>query len=155
MSILTKISRVARNSTTYRVGLLQARVYKILKERTSVVLAPLGVSTTEWAFLGLLKETKAMRPKHIAEELGVEPPFVTFMVTHLKKEKLVEESVDTRDSRAKMLSLTPKGKTFVEKTEKFIRNEMRPLIAGTSPGDLSGYLTVLEKVIENSTTNYY
>ena len=150
MSLLTKITQAARNRTTYTAGLLQARAYRILKERTSVVLAPLGLSTTEWAFLGLLMESKGMRPKHAADELGIEASFVTVMTAHLKKNGWIEEMSDTKDSRAKMLSLTPKGRTFVQKTEVHVRKEMRPLIEGAAPGDLLGYLSVLERIIKNS-----
>jgi DNA-binding MarR family transcriptional regulator len=150
MSLLKKISLTARNRTTYTAGLLQARAYKILKERTSVVLAPLGISTTEWAFLGLLMDHGSMRPKQVAEEIGVEAPFVTVMVAHLKKSGWVEEDSDMKDSRAKILSITAKGKSFVQKTEVRVRNEMRPLVQGTAIGDLLGYLSVLESIIKNS-----
>jgi DNA-binding MarR family transcriptional regulator len=150
MSLLTKISQAARNRTTYTAGLLQARAYRILKERTSVVLAPLGISTTEWALLGLLMDHKGMRPKQIADEIGIEASFVTVMTAHLKKNGWVQETSDTKDSRAKMLSLSSKGRAFVQKTEAHVRNEMRPLVAGASAGDLLGYIAVLEQIIKNS-----
>jgi DNA-binding MarR family transcriptional regulator len=150
MSLFKKITRAARNKATYTAGLLQARAYKVLVERTSVVLAPLGISTTEWAMLGLLLEAGSMRPKHIAECVGVEPPFVTVMAAHLKKSGWVTETTDTKDSRAKLLSITAKGTSFVQKTEIHVRNQMRGLVAGTTPSDLLGYLAVLESIIKNS-----
>ncbi len=150
MSLFKKITSAARNRTTYTTGLLQARAYKVLVEHTSVVLAPLGISTTEWAMLGLLLEVGSMRPKQIAEGVGVEPPFVTVMAAHLKRSGWVAEMPDKKDSRAKLLSITPKGAAFVKKAEIHVRNQMRRLVAGTAPSDLLGYLAVLESIIKNS-----
>jgi DNA-binding MarR family transcriptional regulator len=152
MSLFKKITSAARNRATYTAGMLQTRAYKILVEETSLVLAPLGISTTEWAMLGLLLEIGSTRPKHIAKFVGVEPPFVTVMATHLKKCGWVTEMTDAKDSRAKLLSITEKGKAFVRKTEVHVRNQMRPLVSGVSPSDLLGYLAVLESIIKNSET---
>lgn len=149
MGILKKLMSARKNRATYRVGLLQAKAYRILKHRTGVVLAPHGISTMEWALLGLIYDAGQVRPSDSAYELGVEAPFVTAMVASLSKKGLVLQEKDKEDSRAKVLFLTPKGKVFVEETETQVRAGMRSVITGAGAGDLLGYLSILEKIIEN------
>ncbi|MES2225636.1 MAG: MarR family transcriptional regulator [Patescibacteria group bacterium] len=150
MSIITRLGAAARNRTTYRVGLLQARAFRVLKARTDEVLAPMGITSAHWALLGLLFEKDSMRMTEVALELGVEAPFVTTLISSLSKLKLVDTEPDPADSRAKRVFLTETGKAFVPKTEAHVRTAMRGLVAGTTVGDLASYLGVLEAIIANS-----
>ncbi len=149
LEFVKKISSANRNKTTYRVGLLQAKAFRILKQRTSAVLEGLGISTIEWAFLGLLSDQRELRYKDAASALGVEPPFVTSMVTHLGAVGLVAITKDESDSRVKILSLTVKGVAFVISTEVLVRSHMKYLVQGASAADLLGYLAVMERIIAN------
>ncbi len=150
MGIFQKIQSIAKNRTTYRVGLLQAKAYRILKQSTAELLKPHGLSTFEWAFVGLLADNDSMRPKDAAYELGVEAPFVTQMVAGLKKKGLVQEARDKEDTRAKAISLTARGHDVVSKLEPIVRAGIRPLLGSISARDLLGYLTVLETIATNA-----
>lgn len=147
--MLKKIITTLRQSNTYRIGLLQARAYRILKQETSTILQPLGISTVEWAFLGLLYDKKVLRMKDAAQELGVEAPFITATFAQLHVKKLVQESRSEVDVRVKLLSLTDLGRSFVEETEEHVRKSMRYLMAGANPRDLIGYVSILELIIKN------
>lgn len=150
-NILEKIKIAVRNRTTYKAGLLLAKAYRILKVHTGSSLAPYGISTIEWAMLGLLFEHQnGLRSSHLALELGVEAPFITVLFSKLKKISLVDSRADAQDSRAKVIYITSKGKQFVPKVEKELSSEMRILIEGISKKDLVAYLSVLEGIIENN-----
>jgi DNA-binding MarR family transcriptional regulator len=154
MKILKKLTTAGENRTTYRVGLLQSKAYRILKQHTDKKLTPFEISSTHWAFLGLLFDAKTgMRPSVIAEELGVEAPFVTRLLNEFIKKGFVKKSADPKDSRSTLLGLTEKGRTQVAKIEKHLRAEIAPLIAGVSLSDLLSYLEVLSQIIENGTKN--
>lgn len=149
--IFKKIQSATHNRTTYRVGLLQAKAYRILKNHTDKGLEPYGLSTVEWALLGLLHDNlTGMKPSVLALELGVEAPFVTSLVTPLIKKGLVDSRRDEKDTRSKSIYLTAKGVTKVESIEKELRSFMKPLLGGSNIGDLLSYVTVLETIIENS-----
>ena len=148
-NVFKKIASATQNRTTYRMGLLQTRAYRILKAETARILKSLGLSPVEWAFLGLLYDNKSMRMKEAALQLGVEPPFVTVMIAHLSKEGLVQETRGDSDNRVKHISLSKKGEEFVPKTELLVRNEIRYLVSGVGPVDLLGYISVLEAIITN------
>lgn len=149
MSIFKQIKHAQKNRTTYRVGLLQAKAYRTLKHATGEVLDEHGISTVEWAFLGLLYE-QSMSPSSAARELGVEAPFITEMVGKLKKKAYVLEERDEKDSRRKTLRLSDEGRAFVTRMESVLRMRMRPLVSGASTRDLLGYLAVLEAIIANA-----
>ena len=101
---------------TYRIGLLQSRAYRIMKQRTTQHLSVFDISPFDWALLGLLFDSKkGMRCRTIAEEIGVEAPFVTSRTRILKHKGLIDEKGDKVDHRAKILRLTEKGKNFVTK----------------------------------------
>ena len=149
MGILQKIRSVAKNRTTYRVGILQAKAYRILKQKTADILKPYHITTFEWAFLGLVADHKSIRPKKAAVELGVEPPFVTQMVRGLKAKGFVVENKDPEDTRAKIISLTPNGVKIVSIVEPIVKLQIRPLLKGVGINELMGYLSVLEKISAN------
>jgi MarR family transcriptional regulator for hemolysin len=153
MGYLERFKSAARNRTTYRAGLLQAKAYRILKLRTNRELnrIEIGISSIHWALLGLLHdEPQGMRPREAALELGVEAAFVTALVADLKKKGFVESRADENDNRAKRLSITQKGDAFVSATEPKLRAAMRPLIHGLSINEITAYRLALEKIVGNS-----
>ena len=148
--LIKKIINAANLRTTYRIGLLQTKAYRILKQHTAETLSPYGISTIEWAFLGLLHDApEGMRSKAAADEIGVEAPFITAMVASLRKKDLVLEGQDKKDSRAKNLSLTEKGHEFVIATEKILKESVRGIMKGIGAGDIVSYLAVLKQMVDN------
>lgn len=151
-TFLKKIKDTIHNRKTYRAGLLQAKVYRILKGYSQDrLISRYLLSTADWALLGLLYDnTYGMRPSMIAEELGVEPSFVTVLVSRLIKMRLIEMKNEKGDSRVKIFFLNQKGQELVLEVEKYLRVEMGVLIKGISHIDLMTYLSVLEQIVENS-----
>ena len=153
-NIVQKIQTAVRYRTTYNAGILQAKSFRVLKSHTGLGLDPYDISTMEWAMLGLLRDNSSgLRSSVLAEELGVEAPFITILFSKLKKLGYVISNVDQKDSRAKIICATEKGKKFVENTEIELRSHMQSLLEGISKKDLLSYLTVLEKIIENDMKN--
>lgn len=150
MNLVKPLTTLRYAFTTYRLGLLQARAYRILKKSSSDHLVAVDISTLDWALLGLLfDEPKGYRLNKVAELLGIEAPFVTEMVKALKRKGYVEQAVDAKDSRAKILKLTPKGREFVPVLDASLKTKLRFLLSGANPKDVYAYLKVLEIIIEN------
>lgn len=151
MNLLTSLKTLKNGLTTYRMGLLQARAYRILKKHSSDVLFTVDLSTLDWALLGLLFDyPKGYRLNKVAELLGVEAPFVTEMVRELVRKGYVLQLRDPKDSRAKILRISEKGLTFVPIFDKTLRSRLKHLLSGLSARDLYGYIKVLEIIIKNS-----
>ena len=137
--------------TTYQIGLLHTKLNRLLKQRTTRLLAGTNIHPPEWALLGvLLEHKKGMRLRELAEELGVEASFVTTMAKSLSAREFVRVETDPDDNRAKEITLTVTGKSFVDKTERQLRDSMRPLVASVPMRNLITYFSVLTTLAENA-----
>ena len=151
MKVFEKINIAIKNRKTYTAGLLQAKVYRIVKIFTNEKLSSYNLTTIEWALMGLLNDnSKGLRPSVLAEMLGVESPFVTLLIRRLHKLELVDIKKDTQDNRVKMVCLTKKGINLVPRIESFIKDEAVKIIKGISHKDMITYLSVLEKIVSNA-----
>ncbi len=154
MNIFKTIKTISNNRTTYRVGLLQDKACRILKTQTNRELLKYGITSVEFAYLGLLFDNpKGLQANMVAEELGVKAPFVTEISIKLKEKCLIDYGSKKDDNRVKIILITETGQKFVEETEKEMRVKMRPWIEGVSITELSNYLVVLEKIINNYKSN--
>jgi DNA-binding MarR family transcriptional regulator len=150
MNITRKIKIASENTTTYRAGLLQTKAFRILNQRTTEILSEFGITTIEWAFLGLLYEAPlGTSSGALADELGVEASFVTQIVQRLKSSGHFAAEIDPEDNRVKIFTLTKSGRSFVQRTEKHVRKNMKPLLKNIPLGDLITYLSVMQSVIDN------
>ncbi len=150
IQIFKKIQNAIQHNKTYTAGLLQARVYRLFKSYTQEKLKKYHISTIDWALLGLLYEIPdGIRPSVLAEQLGVESPFVTVIIRKLRKLELVENITDKKDSRVKIMHLTEKGRDVIPKIEEYLKQETRKLVKDISRADLMTYLSVLEHINRN------
>ncbi len=150
MSLLRDILLIAKNRTTYDIGLIQARGYRTLKQMTAAVLKPEGLTTAEWAIIGIISHHKnGVRSTEVAETLGVQPPLVSRLIVKAESSGwiIVEQGEDKRE---KILSLSKKGKANITRIEDEVRRNLTPLLKGVSPRDLAGYLKTLALLSENS-----
>jgi DNA-binding MarR family transcriptional regulator len=136
--------------TTYSMGLLQAKAYRILNTHTTKVLKCCDLVPIEWALLGLLYENKSgMHYIEIAEALGVEAPFVTVMIDKLHGNKLLLVQTSQKDRRAKTAKIDTKGVELVDMAEKLLRQETRGLFKGISLKEILTYRKVLRAIVDN------
>lgn len=147
-----KYSSLITNRKTYRIGLLQAKAYRILNKRIDSLLSHTAITSCQWAILGLAYDNnkQGVGHKEMARLMGITAPSLTEMLVSLEKQNYVEYSKDIRDARAKLVHITKKGEGYVEKMEKVLRRGMKPLLKDSSLPDLAGYISVLESIIENT-----
>ena len=146
---LSHIATAKKYAKTYRLGLLQAHAYRILKQRTTSVLEQYNLSTLDWALLGALHDDGEMTYKHAAHLLAVTSPVVTSLCERLLEKKLITIRKDESDARIKHISLTSHGSTFVSTKEADIRTAMKDVVAKASTRDLLGYVAVLQAIIDS------
>ncbi len=150
MSILRDIALIAKNRTTYDIGLIQARGYRTLKQLTAAVLKPEGLTTVEWAIIGIISHhEKGVRSTEVAHALGVQAPLVSRLIAKAEMGGwiIVEQGEDRRE---RVLSLSKKGRANISRIEKEIMKNLTPLLKGVGPRDLAGYLKTLSLLSENS-----
>lgn len=150
MNIFQKILNYKKLTSTYAVGLIQAKAYRVLKHKTNVFLLPYHLTTVEWALLGILYESNDGETlTDLAFALGVKGPFVTRLATALTKKEYVAVTKSATDSRVRRMTLTTKGKKHVEHIEKLLKLESKEWIKDVSTRDLISYLRVLNAIIRS------
>lgn len=151
MIIMSKSNKKAYSRATYSIHQLEAKAYRALKQYLTVALQEYSISPVEWSLLGLLYENKkGLRLTTIADELGVEAPFITSLVHKLTQKKVIEQNVDVIDNRVKIILLTKEGKSFVVVVERNVKNKLKKFQQHISAQQFSVHLEVLTTFIENA-----
>ncbi len=149
MSLFKDINFIAKNRTTYDIGLVQARGYRALKQMTAAVLKPEGLTTIEWAMLGIISHhSDGIRSTEVAELLGVQPPLVSRLITKAESGNWITVTKGA-DKRERILSLSKHGAGQISRIENLVRTQLKPMLAGVAPRDLIGYLRTLSRIAEN------
>lgn len=139
--------------TTYMMGILQVRAYRQLQAYVQGILAGFDLNPTQWSMLGLVYEApNGLRVIDIAAKLSVEPSLVTMLSRSLLHRDILEKVAHPEDSRARLLSLTVKGKEMVGEVEELLDGKLQLLLSGVSPSETRAYRKVLETIVRNSLT---
>lgn len=149
MSFLKGLKLITQNRTTYDIGLIQARAYRVLKQTTAHALKSESLSTIEWAMLGVISHhVNGVRTTTIADELRVKPPLVSRLIAKAEAGGwiVITQGVDKRE---RLVCLSEKAKRKIPIIEARIRKNLRPLLLGVSPRDLIGYLKTVASISEN------
>lgn len=88
----------------------------------------------------------APRQNALAEAVGIEGPSLVRLLDQLEKVGLVIRTEDPSDRRAKVLSLTPVGRTVVAEMEVELDRLRAAMFADVSPADLEASLRVFRAV---------
>ena len=138
--------------STYQIGVLVARTHRELKAHTDAVLAPYELTSVDWAILGLLHDNTGagMKLIDLAEELGVEAPFVTLRIKKLQVRELIGIKSGATDKRERLATITPLGTKIVTIIEPILRKESRAWLKGVGPLDIKGFITVMKTVVLNN-----
>jgi DNA-binding MarR family transcriptional regulator len=150
MSLFTDIVLIAKNRTTYDIGLIQARGYRTLKQLTATVLKPEGLTTVEWAIIGIVSHhEKGVRSSEVAHALGVQPPLVSRLIAKAEAGGWITVE-QGEDKRERFIRLSKKGKDNIARIDDEVRKNLGPLLKGINARDLAGYLKTLALLSENS-----
>jgi MarR family transcriptional regulator for hemolysin len=135
-----------------RFGQLVTRVARYWRRSVDQALAECGLSqATALPLLTLSRRGADARQGVIAEELGLEGPSLVRIVEMLVAEELVVRREDPSDRRARLLTLTPKGRARVEEIEAAVERVRAPILAGLDDGEFAATMRILE-TIERSLT---
>jgi DNA-binding MarR family transcriptional regulator len=130
--------------------MLQAKAYRNLSSFMTRSLAPHSLAVTEWAMLGLLRDSGSTRPTDLSEELGVSNPLTSRHIKRLGDLGWISRIEHEDDARGVLIALTPEGTAMVDKVESELRHEMRLYMKGISLRQLAAYLSVLEQLSKRS-----
>ena len=134
---------------TYQLGLLQAKAYRILRERTKAELKAFDINDIDWSILGLLNDNGEQTSKELAIALSVKIPFITKTCQLLESKDLIRKANHDWDKRSFYFLLSESGKKLVKKVEPELRSKLSNLITPIAPKQIHGYIKTLEKITIN------
>ena len=136
---------------SYKKANLQMVAYRRIHAALSNLLARFHLSTTQWIMLGLISESAAgLRITDMARALQVEMPLITTTAQSLISAGLMKSTAHLRDKRAKLLTLTPRGKDCVDEVELHLSLMMQKLEQGADAHEINTYFKLLQQLGKNA-----
>ena len=136
---------------SYKKTNLQMVAYRRIQSAVSSLLSRFHLNTTQWIMLGFMSESASgLRVTDMARALQVEMPLITTTTQSLVAVGLMKTVAHSRDKRAKLLMLTPKGRQLVKEIEAYLANNLRQLERGVEPSDLQLYFKMLQQIGRNA-----
>ena len=134
----------------YSTGLLQGKAYRALNSSLTKVLFQHDLSIPEWKLVGQLYDHGEMKLADLAERLDVEAPLITALIDKLEKKVLVKRTNHPKDKRAKIITITAKGKKAITEIEPQVKFAMGLLLKGITRDQLTTYIRVLQTIVNNA-----
>ena len=138
------------NIPSYVSGTIYVTAYRTLRGRIAACLQRYELTPTIWSMLGIVMQARdGVRLNEVARILDVKAPLVTMIANDLIDRGIIRRIPHHIDKRAKLLVMTPKGKTFVKNVEKDMEKELNYLLHGVTEAELKAYKKVLDTIIAN------
>ncbi|RPD41716.1 MarR family winged helix-turn-helix transcriptional regulator [Chitinophaga barathri] len=145
MSIVNQLEELALATRLKRLAdRLSADVSRVYKE------SELDFEAKWFLILELLSREKVLGITEISESLGISHPAVVQLADQMLAQGLIKASVDEKDARRRLISLTPSGRQMHKKIGPMlavIREENRKWLA-TARHNLLSVLTELETSLD-------
>lgn len=145
-----KLNSGSGKLNAYSTGLLQGKAYRVLNSSVTKVLSEYGLSIPQWKLIGQLYDHGDMKLADLAQHLDVEAPLVTALIDTLEKKMLVKRMHHPKDKRAKIITITTKGKKTLIEIEPQVKQAMGVLLKGIKREQLMTYFRVLQTIVNNA-----
>ena len=145
-----KPTQDVRDSLTAQAGLLG----ELMTAVTRPVLESMGVTLATFEVLSAVKAGSGNLPQaELARRLGVSAPTLCEAVHIASERGLLVQKAHPTDSRAKVLSLTPKGSRIVNEVLKRVNQAEAEMVLGIGDTELTLTVDVLRRINRNLAKN--
>ena len=140
---------------TYQSGIIQASAHRIINRLVSDYLLRHGLTAMQWFAIGTIYDAgeQGVRLSDLNRKLSTTLPYVTNMVTLLESKGAILKIAHGGDSRIKLVKINPSYISTVMQIESELRDHMHVnlyTVDGVTRDELSSYITVLYKIVQNS-----
>jgi DNA-binding MarR family transcriptional regulator len=138
------------NYQTHIIGSTQTIAYAVLREHVKSVLEEFDLTVTSWSMIGVVSDARdGIRPAEVARVMNVKAPLITLLTRDIEARGIIQINSNQVDARAKLLSVTPKGKKIVRSINSKLNTVLQPLLSGLDDKDIQAYYKVLTTIVEN------
>jgi DNA-binding MarR family transcriptional regulator len=132
------------NYQTARLRNLTQEIVKCCTDRKLYESQKFGMPYAELNFLMQFDGERYLTVKSIAQKLEIAKSRVTIIVDGLLKKGLVEKINDPKDTRIKLISLTPSGKKKAAEIETFLEKIHREILLQFGDDERKNVISQLE-----------
>lgn len=115
---------------------LKSACSRLTKVATTAAQANAGIHGAQAQALLLLSQLGDCKISELATRLGLGKPAATTLVVRMEKAGLLRRGFDKNDARARILELTPKGRTALNGVNQMIVSLDQELTTGFSAQEL-------------------
>ena len=131
-------------------GALVSRAARQWRRAVDRRLQPFGLTEATWLPLIYLARAEApMRQKDLAAVMTLDGSSVVRLLDALEASELIERSEENADRRAKIVTVTARGRAIIEQVEIVARDVRNATLNGLSGNELRIATRVLDTICEN------
>jgi MarR family transcriptional regulator for hemolysin len=134
-------------------GSLIARVARQWRRSVDRRLQPFGLTEATWLpLIHIARARQPMRQKDLAASLVLDGSSVVRLLDALEAAGLIERREESGDRRAKIITVTDRGLSVIEKVEAASREVRAATLVGLSDQDIESATRILDIVCGNLAT---
>ena len=107
------------------------------------------LTRTQWTALYFIDQHQKITQKNLARIMMISEPSVMHLIERLEARRLVVRSPDPENFRAKLLSLTDKGKSALHDLYPLVEKFNMEGTKNISPDDLDIFKRVMAQIVQN------
>ena len=144
---MTAMETKTPERTMYQACLMHSRAERVLKTIVAKHLKQYKITRMEWIVISTLdagSDKAGYTMSSLSKILDIKLSQLTILVTGTCKLGLSKQVTSPNDRRIKLVTITPKGKKLVDKTEQTMRTAMREWLSSIPRDKLSAYMQTLD-----------
>jgi MarR family 2-MHQ and catechol resistance regulon transcriptional repressor len=126
--------------------LVLMKAHRSLAKHAERSFAALDIGLTDFAILELLLHKGPQKVNDIGRRVGLTSGAITAAVDRSEKQGLVVRDFDSEDRRSRVVSLTPEGKTVIEKAFACHSEAMEDAMSALTTTELRALAAMLKRV---------
>lgn len=129
-------------------GSLLSRAARQWRRAADLGLRPFDLTEATWLpLVHIARAPSPPRQKDLAASMSLDGSSVVRLLDNLEAAGLIQRKEGERDRRAKIITLTPRGRAIADKVEAVARRIRGDALAGLSDRDIETTVRVLHHVI--------
>ncbi|WP_159881932.1 MarR family winged helix-turn-helix transcriptional regulator [Paenibacillus puerhi] len=129
------------------IGRLIKKTYITLRREVEGLLAPTGLTHTQWSALGIIRQFPGIMPSQLEPILMIERPSVTSLMKGLESKGLIIRKEHPQDGRYKEIYLTETGLKLAEETQHFTAVVEERVKEGMTANEFESLKALLVKTV--------
>jgi MarR family transcriptional regulator, 2-MHQ and catechol-resistance regulon repressor len=126
--------------------LVLMKAHRSLAKHAEGSFAALDIGLTDFAILELLLHKGPQKVNDIGRRVGLTSGAITAAVDRSEKQGLVVRGFDAEDRRSRVVTLTPEGKTLIEKAFACHSEAMEDAMSALTTAELRALAEMLKRV---------